>query len=73
MFLLVVLATFVYDVAFDIVYDIVTFADIAYDHIAIIRYCMPISYAILLLYNITRQYRKKHTMIPYNVAYDIAY
>ncbi len=73
MFLVQVFAIFVYDVTYDIVYNIVTFADIAYDHIATIRYCIPISYAISLFCNITCQYRKKHTMIQYYVAYDFSY
>ena len=41
--------------------------------VAIIRYRITISYASSLLYDIARQNRKKHTMLPYNVAYDFSY
>ncbi len=57
---LVVLAIFVYDIAYDIVYNIVGFHDISYDTIAIIRYRM--------LYRMQHRY---YTISHVNIAKNI--
>ncbi len=76
MFLLVVIAIFVYDVAYDIVYDIQKIAmlhTICNMHIAIIRYRTSISYTYRY-YTISYVHiAKKHTMLPCNVAYYCSY
>ncbi len=49
--------------------------DVVYDTqllVAIIRYRTSISNASTLLYDIVRPHRKKHTMLPYDVACDFS-